>query len=135
MITKKKEVKEVSSSEFEELIEIIEEREEEDSSSSVFVSPLWRTLTGRNYYDLFTVWGGHIPAPLTLFRFLPLWIRGKNRNNSFFQCPSCGAKSFYAGYCQQCCEDSDGLSSQKNLKVKNLKKFFTFYIGTYNCAE
>jgi len=61
------------------------------------VSPLLRTITRSNYYDLFsTSRGGHTPAPLSLLRFLPLAIRGRDRDDTFFVCPECGATSYFS---------------------------------------
>ncbi len=63
------------------------------------ISPLLRTIRHKNYYDLFSCWGGHIPAPKSLFRFAPVWIRGKDRDWGFFKCPKCGKPSFFQGEC------------------------------------
>ena len=65
------------------------------------ISPLLRTIQHKNYYDLFSCWGGYIPAPKSLFRFAPIWIRGKDRDWGFFHCPVCGNPSFFQGECHR----------------------------------
>ncbi len=83
--------------------------------------PLWYVLKGKsnNHYDLFRMSDGSLmPAPMTLWQFLPLFPRGRDRDKEFFECPQCGEKSFFSPRRNGCYCGLEGDHTKPTFKIR-----------------